>query len=87
MAEGIAGLPYQSNIADVGIARSLLEELSEDGRQTLKVTKVHKKNTELLFPEEDDCTKYLDDYVTPPAPSNTTVMWLSRFLSEKDGEE
>lgn len=50
------------------------------------VTKLHKKNTELLFPGADDGSKYLDDYVTPPAPINTSITWATRYLAEKEDD-
>lgn len=52
----------------------------------VKVTKLYKKNGELLFPEGNGGWKYLDHYVVPPAPSNTTVMWATRYLAEKEKE-
>lgn len=86
VAEGIAGHPHRQHNPEDGICRSLLEELCEDGQQRVKVTKMYKKNSELMFPEHNERSKFLDDYVTPPADSNTTVMWSTRFLSEKEAE-
>lgn len=49
----------------------------------MRVTKVYRKNTELLFPDDNTRSKYLDDYVCPPAPMETIVKWSTRYLSEK----
>lgn len=82
MAEGYAGsTPGQRN-AEGGIARSLLMELCEDGKQMVKVTKMHKKNTELMYPEETSMSAFLDEFVTPPTPSNTYVTWSTQYLVE-----
>lgn len=84
VAEGIAGTAPPVCNREGGIGRSLLRELCEEGQQMVTVTKLHKKNTELMFPEENNGSRYLDDYVTPPAPSNTSVTWATRYLAEKD---
>ena len=81
VAEGIAGDAPPVPIEDRGIGRSLLRALCEEGQQMVTVTKLHKKNTELMFPEENAGSKYLDDYVTPPASSNTSVAWATRYLA------
>lgn len=86
MAEGIAGSTPRPRCTEEGIGMSLLMELCEDGQQLVKVTKLHKRNTELMFPEENAGFKYLDDYVSPPAPANTFVTWSTRYLAEKDEE-
>lgn len=82
MAEGIAGTTPAQRSAEVSLARSLLMELCEDGQQMVKVTKVHKKNTELMYPEETAMSAYLDEFLTPPAPSDTYVTWSTRYLVE-----
>ena len=52
--------------------------------QMVMVTKVHKKNTEMMYPEKNTLSKYLDDYITPTDPSATFVTWSTRYLVEKD---
>ena len=86
VAEGIAGPAPPMSSEEGGIGRSLLRELCEDGQQMVTVTKLHKKNIELLFPEENNGSKYLDDYVTPHASSTTTVTWATRYLAEKEDQ-
>lgn len=82
MAEGVAGCtPSQRSPGD-SIARTLLMELCEDGQQMMKVTKMHKKNTELMYPEDTELSAYLDDFLSPPAPSDTYVTWSTRYLVE-----
>lgn len=61
-------------------------ELCEDGRQMVMVTKMHKKCTELMYPDVTPCSKYLDDFATPPAPNNTFVMWSTRYLVEREDD-
>ncbi len=88
VAEGVAGGAPAPHRTEGGIGRSLITALFEEGQQTVKVTKVHKKNTELMFPDKEKKPQFLDDYVNPPdAPGNTFVTWLSRYLVEKDGDE
>ena len=72
--------------AEESIGRSLLRELCEEGQQMVTVTKLHKKNTELMFPRENEGSKYLDDYVTTPAFRNTSITWATRYLAEKVDE-
>lgn len=87
VAEGVAGDAPPPTRAEGGIGRTLMMALCEEGQQTVKVTKVHKKNTELMFPDASAGSKFLDDYVDPPdAPGNTFVTWLSRYLVEKDDD-
>lgn len=83
MAEGIAGGPPSRHNISEGIFRSILQELCEDGQQMVQLTKLYRKNTELLFPEDNASSKYLEDYVCPPAPSTVYVRWSTRYLSEK----
>lgn len=66
VAEGIAGSTPHPKNTDISICRSLLATLCEDGQQTVKVTKLHRKYTELMFPDEDASAFYLDDYLSPP---------------------
>ena len=73
VAEGIAGCAPSRHSTEEGNVRSFLEELCEDGQQMVRVTKVYRKNTELLFPDDNTRSKYLDDYVCPPAPMETIV--------------
>jgi hypothetical protein len=82
VAEGIAGNSPALKIAESGLTCSALMELREDGKQMVKITKMLIKNTHLMYPEEDALGKYLDDYVTPPAPHDTYVMWHLHYLSE-----
>lgn len=86
MAEGIAGNTPTPRAAEDASCRSLLMELCEDGKQMLKVTKIHRKNVDLMFPDRDAHAKFLDDIVVPPAPSNTYVTWSTRYLVLK-GED
>ena len=86
VAEGVAGSTPAQRSAEGGLARSLLMELCEDGQQMVQVTKVHKKNTELMYPEETAMSAYLDEFLTPPAPSNTFVTWSTRYLVEIGNE-
>ena len=82
VGEGIAGnKPPPSNTGE-GIGRSLLQDLYESDQQMVKVTKLHKKKTELMFPEKTSVPMYLDDYVDPP----TFVTWSTRYLVEKDDD-
>lgn len=60
VAEGIAGMAPCTPIEE-SIGRSLMRELCEEGQQMVTVTKLHKKNTELMYPGENDGSKYLDD--------------------------
>ena len=84
VGEGIAGnRPPQLHTGDGGIGRSLLMELCESDQQMVKVTKLWKKNTELMFPEENDFSTYLDDYVNPSAEESPFVTWSTRYLVEK----
>ena len=84
--EGIVGGAPPPTHHEDGMCRNLLMELCEDGQQTVKVTKVHKKNTEFMFPKENACSEFLDDYATPPppAPSDTLVTWSTRYLVDKE---
>lgn len=86
VAEGIAGKAPPVCNTEASIARSLIRELCEEGQQMVTVTKLHKKNTELMFPEEHNGSKYLDDYVTPPASSDTSVKWATWYLAEKEDQ-
>jgi hypothetical protein len=84
MAEGIAGGAVGMNNIAEGTVRSFLEELCDDGQQRVTLTKMYRKNTELLIPDDNARSKYLEDYVCPPpAPSGTCVTWYSRYLIPK----
>lgn len=87
MAEGIAGSAPAPSRTEGGPCRSLLMELCEDGKQTMKVTKIHKKCTALMFPDENGSAVYLDDCVVPPAPADTYVTWLSMYLDTKPDDD
>lgn len=83
VAEGIAGgAPSRHSIGD-GSGSSFLEDLCNEGQQMVKVTKVYKKNTELMYVENRQCAKFLDEYVTPTAPM---VNWAARYLAEKEDD-
>jgi hypothetical protein len=83
VAEGIAGgAPVIPN-SQGGLCRNLLLELCEGDKQVVTVTKMLRKNTELMFPDVIPCTLFLDNFLTPPAPSGTHVTWLSRYLRDK----
>ena len=86
VAEGIAGGAPSRHKAGDGSGLTFLEELCEDGQQMVTVTKIYKKNTELMYIEDDTISKYLDDYVTPPAHPDTIVRWKSRYLAEKEDD-
>lgn len=87
MAEGIAGITTTRRSPQDASCRSLLAELCEEGKQMLKLTKIHRKNTLLMFPDEDAQAKVLEQFVDPPAHSNTYVMWAARYLVEKGEDE
>jgi len=87
VAEGIAGSAPVPGRTEGGACRSLLTELSEDGKQTVKVTKIHKTRTDLMFPVEGGPSRYLDDYIVPPAPPDTYVTWLSMWLEVKPDDD
>lgn len=83
MAEGITeSAPVPQNTESCK-DRSYLTALCEDGFQKVKVTNVYKKFVELMCTEENPTLQYLDQAMTPPAPSNTTVKWSVRYLVEK----
>lgn len=84
VAEGVAGSTPPPKYTGESIARTLLMELCEDGQQTVKVTKVHRKGTYLMFPEPNGHSQFLDDYVTPPAHSNTYATWSTRYLAYRE---
>lgn len=84
VAEGIAGPAlYPPMSPEESIISSLLRRLCEDAQQQVKVTKMHKKNTELMFPDVDKFSKFLDDYVNPEAPRSPFVTWNTQYLVEK----
>lgn len=86
MAEGIAGSLCETQNPESGRERSFLMSLYEGGLQNVKVTKVFKKNVDLMFVAEGSRDRYLDDVVCPPAPHNTTVKWAVRYLARKEKE-
>jgi hypothetical protein len=61
-------------------------ELYEDGQQTVKVTKVLKKYTDLMYLQENASSMYLDDFIVPPMPADTYVTWSTVYLAEKRDE-
>ena len=87
VAEGIAGSKPPPKDTEGGICRSLLLELCKDGQQTVKVTKLHRKGIYLMFPEDNAHSAFLDDYVSPPAHSNTYATWSTRYLAYKTDED
>lgn len=62
-------------------------ELCEDGQQMVKITHVHRKKTELMYPESGTGSGFIDDYVSPPAPSGTFVAWATRYLVLKEEQD
>ena len=86
VGEGIAGGAPPPRITDGNICRSLLLELCEDGQQMVKVTKLHKKYTDLMYPQGNAACLYLDEFVVPPAPPDTYVTWSTVYLVEKSEE-
>ena len=86
VAEGIAGEAPKPANSGGNMDRSYMMTLCEDGLQQVKVTKIYKKNVKLMYTEDNPTLQYLDEVVTPPAPSNTTVKWSVRYLVEK-GED
>jgi hypothetical protein len=86
VAEGIAGSRPATRQPEDASCTSLLAELRDEGKQMVQVTWMHKKNTELMYPELDEIGLFLDDFVTPPAPSNTYVPWCTQFLRAKQEE-
>lgn len=87
VAEGIAGSAPPSSSSGLSICRSLLMELCEEGQQTVKVTKLYKKKMDLMFPHRMLPSMCLDDYVVPPAPSDTVLTWSSMYLVEKHDDD
>lgn len=83
VAEGIAGGPPPPKDPDQSICQSLLMELCEEGQQMVKVTQVHKKCILLMYPDGNASSEYLDDVVSPPAPSDTFVAWSTIYLVDK----
>lgn len=49
----------------------------------VKVTYVWRKNTELMYPESSAAKRFLDDYVSAPAPSEKYVAWATQYLVGK----
>lgn len=86
VAEGIAGGAPPARSVGASICRSLLMELCEEGQQTVKVTKLHKKYTDVMYPQGNASSMYLDEYVVPPAPPNTYITWSTVYLVEKSEE-
>lgn len=84
VAEGIAGGAPPSLDKDSGNNRSYLMALCEGGLQYVKITGILKKNVELMFVDDNSNFRYLDNVVTPPAPSETMVRWSVRYLADKD---
>lgn len=83
MAEGIAGTTPQASNAEGGICRTLMLELCDDGKKMVKVTKMLRKNTRLMFPEDIPWALLLDNYLAPPAPPGTYVTWSTTYLVDK----
>lgn len=83
MAEGIAGSAPPTHDPKTGIDRSYLETLCKGGHQFVTVTRVHKKNVELMFKHGNPAISNLDEAVTAPDVCDRTVMWSVRFLVDK----
>jgi hypothetical protein len=84
--EGIAGSTPPLSSTKCDTCRNLLKELCDDEQQTVKVTKLHKKYTDLIFLQWNVCSKYLDESVVSPAPINTYDTWSIQYVVEKHDE-
>lgn len=83
VGEGIAGGAPQPRTIEGSVCRTLLMELFDEGNQTVQVTKIHRKNTDLMHPVGNASSMYLDDFVVPPAPTDTYVTWGTVWLVEQ----
>lgn len=86
VAEGIAGSTPAPHNTESSTNRSYLSALCDDGQQSVKVTRVYKKNVQLMYPSENAQIRFLEEAVTPPAPSETSVKWSIRYLVDKAKE-
>jgi hypothetical protein len=80
VAEGIAGGTPPPKASAAGVGMSLLMELCDSGKQMVKVTHIHKKGQIVMYPEDNAGLPYLDDYMTPPAPTDTYATWCTQYL-------
>ena len=86
MAEGIAGSAPPTYDPATGNDRSYLKSLCEAGQQYVTVTRVHKKNVQLMFGHECSWIRNLDEVVTAPDEHDRTVRWSVRYLVDKAAE-
>ena len=83
MAEGTAGSAPPQHDTDSGTERSYLMSLCEAGQQYVTVTKIHKKNVELMFMHTNPGIRYLEEVLAAPAMCDRTVRWSVRYLVDK----
>jgi len=83
VGEGIAGAAPHMRPMEGSVCRTLLAELFDDGNQTVQMTKIHRKNTDLMHPVRNAPSMYLDDFVVPPAPTDTYVTWHTVWLVDQ----
>lgn len=57
--------------------------LSETSQQYVTVTRVHKKNLELMFMHGNSDIHKLDEVVTTPVVCDRMVRWFVRYLVHK----
>ena len=86
VAEGIAGRAPSQLDPESPIDDTYMKTLFEDGLQNVTVTRVFKRNVELMYAERTSPQRFLDDVVTPPAKPGTTTKWSVRFLVPKEDE-
>lgn len=83
VVEGIVGSAPVGLTSGNNGDRSYLMSLCEGGVQYVKVTSMYKKNVLLMYTDDNPTLQYLDQVVTPPAPSYTTIKWSVRYLEKK----
>ena len=84
VAEGIAGRVPSQLDPESPIDNSYMKLLYEDGLQNVTVTRVFKRNVELMYPDRTSPIRFLDDVLIPPAPPDTTAKWCVRYLVPKE---
>lgn len=83
VAEGIAGSAPPTHDPETWDDRSYLMSLCEAGQQYVAITRVHKKNVELMFGHRNPAIRTLDEAVTAPTVCDRTVRWSVRWLVDK----
>lgn len=83
VAEGIAGSAPPAVDTESGNERSYLMSLCEAGQQYVTITRVHKKNVELMFMHGSPEIRNLDDVLVAPALCDRMVRWSVRYLVDK----